>query len=160
MSLEVNSLEYRCWHEIGHAVVCLHLGGTVEFVEIMGEESGGRGFARARCNTTPDIRPSVLCAGFATEYVLSRKGFLAAIDEREFTQLVFKNATIDREMYHDVSDQHDFSKSEDREFMNLAVNTVAPIIASQLGKMHEIVGILCREGRIEGSQIAALLSAT
>ena len=160
MNLEVNSLEYKCWHEIGHAMVCLHLGGTVDFVEIMGEESGGRGFARARCNTTPDIRPYVLCAGFATEYVLSRKGFLAAIDEREFTQLVFKNSTIDREMYHGVSQKHDFSESEDREFMDLAVNTVSPIIASHLGKMHEIVGILCSVGRIEGSQIAALLSGT
>ena len=160
MNLEVNSLEYKCWHEIGHAVVCLHFGGTVEFVEIMGEESGGRGFARARCNTTPTIRPLVLCAGFATEYVLSRKGLLAEIDEREFTQLVFKNATIDREMYHDVSDQHDFSESEDREFMNLAVNKVAPIITSHLGNMRKIVEILCSEGRIEGSQIADLLSAT
>ncbi|KKN92167.1 hypothetical protein LCGC14_0209800 [marine sediment metagenome] len=109
MNLEVNSLEYKCWHEIGHTVVCLHLGGTVEFVEIMGEENEGRGFARARCNTTPDIRPLVLCAGFATEYLLLRKGFLAAIDEKEFTQLIFNNATIDREMYHHVSDQHDFS---------------------------------------------------
>ncbi|WP_144439641.1 hypothetical protein [Halomonas chromatireducens] len=160
MNLEVNSLEYKCWHEIGHAVVCLHLGGTVEFVEIMGEESEGRGFARARCNTTPDIRPSVLCAGFATEYVLSRKGFLAAIDEKEFTQLVFKNASIDREMYHRVSDQHDFSENEDREFMNLAVTIVAPIIASHFSKMREIVGILCSEGRIEGSKIEAVLKAT
>jgi hypothetical protein len=46
MAIEINSLAYQCWHEIGHAFVCLHLGGDVEFVELLDEQQGG--LARAR----------------------------------------------------------------------------------------------------------------
>lgn len=32
MLIRVDSDEYRCWHEIGHATACWHLGGDVDFI--------------------------------------------------------------------------------------------------------------------------------
>jgi hypothetical protein len=46
MKILVDSDEYKCWHEIGHVTVCLHLGGDVDFIEFMDGDS--RGYARVR----------------------------------------------------------------------------------------------------------------
>jgi hypothetical protein len=35
MKIRVDSVEYRCWHEVGHVAVCLHLGGDVDFIELL-----------------------------------------------------------------------------------------------------------------------------
>jgi hypothetical protein len=45
MKILIDSVEYKCWHEVGHATVCLHLGGDVDFIEFL--ESDTRGHARA-----------------------------------------------------------------------------------------------------------------
>lgn len=159
MRIEINSFEYQCWHEVGHAVTCLYLGGDVEFIEFI-EDEDHKGLARARCKTTPDIRPFVLCGGFATEFVLSRCGLLEKIEEREFTQLVFKNASIDREMYFGKGADDELTKEEDTEFMHFAVDKVAPIIKEYLSEMREIVAHLQVHRKIDGSMIKSLLQKT
>lgn len=159
MSIEINSFEYQCWHEVGHAVTCLHLGGDVAFIEFIDDETH-KGLARARCETTPDIRPLVLCGGFATEFVLSRDGYLENHDEREFTQIVFKNASIDREMFFGKTEDDDLTKKEDTEFMHLAVDCVAPIIRLYLSEMSEIVGHLKTEKKVDGSKIKSIMQKT
>lgn len=45
MKIRVDSVEYKCWHEVGHATVCLHLGGDVDFIEFL--DGDARGYARA-----------------------------------------------------------------------------------------------------------------
>ena len=157
--MEINSTEYQCWHEVGHAIVCLHLNGGVEFIEFI-EEDNHKGLARTRCNTNPEIRQYVACGGFATEFVLSRDGFLEPHDEREFTQIVFKNSSIDREMYFNVDEKYTFSEEEDREFMNHAVSKVAPIVRQHISKMQLIVGELLQERKIAGERIKELLNGT
>ncbi len=73
MRIYVDSDEYKCWHEVGHATVCLHLGGDVDFIEFL--EGDSRGYARARCVDNPDIERSVACAGLAAEVYLLKNGY-------------------------------------------------------------------------------------
>ena len=63
--LSVDSVEYKCWHEVGHATVCLHLGGDVDFIELL--DGDARGHARA-------TERSVACGGFAAEFYLLNSG--------------------------------------------------------------------------------------
>jgi hypothetical protein len=128
MPIEINSIEYQCWHEVGHATACLHFGGSVEFIELL-DSSSANGLARARCRTTPEIRPMVACGGFAVEFFLFRKGRLSLIEEQEMTQVIFRNATKDREIYSGkaLSKDDHFTKQEDEKFMGFAISKVTPI---------------------------------
>jgi hypothetical protein len=154
--IEINGFEYQCWHEVGHAVTCLHLGGEVEFIEFLDDENH-KGLARSRCETTPQVRPYVLCGGFATEYVLSELRLLEEIDEKEFTQVIFKNASIDREMFFGKTGNDDFTKDEDIIFMNFSINNVTPIIIKHLPKMRKIVELLQDNKKIDGTTIKKIL---
>ncbi|MEI7825032.1 MAG: hypothetical protein WCI01_07015 [Chlorobiaceae bacterium] len=154
--IEINGFEYKCWHEVGHAVTCLHLGGNVEFIEFL-EDENHKGSARARCETTPQIRPYVLCGGFATEYVLLKLGLLEKIDEQEFIQVVFKNASIDREMFFGKTENDQFTKDEDTEFMYFSIDNVVPIISKLLPKMRKIVDTFQDNKKIDGTTINKIL---
>lgn len=68
MKIIVDSDEYRCWHEVGHATVCLHLGGDVDCIEFLVGDA--HGFARARCVVLREMERSVACGGFAAEFYL------------------------------------------------------------------------------------------
>ena len=84
MKIIVDSVEYKCWHEVGHATVCLHLGGDVDFIEFL--DGDARGQARTRCSDVPPhIERSVSCGGFATEVYLFKNGYAepAPGDQRE-----------------------------------------------------------------------------
>src|SRR5258707_15232035 len=61
MKIRIDGVEYKCWHEVGHATVCLHLGGDVDFIEFL--DGDARGHARARGVVTSDIERSVACGG-------------------------------------------------------------------------------------------------
>ena len=159
MKIKIDSLEYQCWHEVGHATTCLHLGGNVEFIEFIEDETH-RGLARARCETTPDIRPAVLCGGFATEFTLSRSNYLQRMNEQEFIQIIFKNASIDREMYFGKTEQDTLTKEEDTEFMKVAINGVVPIIKKHFKKMKLVVKELESSKRIDGTTIKKILQIT
>jgi len=156
MNIEINSLRYQCWHELGHAVSCLHFGGNVEFIELIDIEKPGVA-ARARCATTPNIRQNVACGGFAVEFFLLRRGFLGDVDEREITQVLFRNASNDREMFHGVSGDYEFSEAEDRIFMNHAIKIVVPIFSIHLNGMKELVEEMLNNRRIDGSTIRSAL---
>lgn len=156
MPIEINSLRYQCWHELGHAISCLHFGGDVEFIELI-ENNNSEGAARARCITTPDIRNNVACGGFAVEFFLLRIGHLGKVDEKAITQIIFRNATKDREMFHEVSGEHLFSEAEDREFMNHAINNVAPIYSRYLDGMQHLVEEMLTNRRVSGQRIKNVL---
>lgn len=157
-SMQVNSTTYECWHEIGHAFVCLHLGGDVQFVELLEGHQLGR--ARARCITNPSIRQFVACGGFATEFVLLRDGDIGDQDENEVAQLIFRNATIDREMYHSLSPEDSISEDQDREFMHCAVDHVVPIIRYYKPLMARVVKELEELRTISGERIKQIISGT
>jgi hypothetical protein len=157
MTIKIDSQEYQCWHEVGHATICLLLGGDVEFIELMGEDS--RGLARARCETTPAIRKSVACGGFAIEYCLFRQGYLEDVAEREMTQIIFRNATIDREMYggRNVGADDEFTEEEDQAFMAHATGDVAPRFAGYLPRMQRVVRELLLHRKLDGKRVKELL---
>ena len=122
MKVRVDSDEYRAWHEVGHATVCLHLGGDVEFIEFL--DGDARGYARTRCDVEPDNSRSVACGRSAEFYILD-KGYAEqdSDDERNISQVVFHNATDDREDFwqRKLGRDEAFTEAEDREFMNHAI---------------------------------------
>jgi hypothetical protein len=159
MKIQINSFEYQCWHEVGHAVVCLFLDGDFESIEFV-DDPEAKGIAKARCETNSEIRNFVACGGFATEYVLYKKGRLSSVDDKEFTQILFENATRDREMFFNrtLSKNDEFTVDEDKEFMHCAIYSVVPIIRRHLPIMKEIVKELVKTKKITGTTIKQMLN--
>src|SRR5439155_22158830 len=129
MKIRVDSVEYKCWHEVGHATVCLHLGGDVDFIEFL--DGDARGHARARCVVTSEIERSVAGGGCAAEFYLLDKGYAeqGRDDERNISQIVFHNAMGDREEFwgRKLGRDEAFTKAEDEKFMHHAIGSVVPI---------------------------------
>ena len=123
MTIRVDSLEYKCWHEVGHATVCLSLGGDVDFIEFLVDDA--RGYPRARCIVTPEMEKSVACGGFAAEFYLLKNGYAEQEpgDDRNVNQIVFHNATGDREDFwgRRLGAHEAFAVTEDTEFMHYAI---------------------------------------
>jgi hypothetical protein len=165
MKIRVDSVEYKCWHEVGHATVCLHLGGDVDFIEFL--ENDTRGHARTRCVvTSSEIERTVACGGFAAEFYLLKKGYAekGSDDERDINQIVFHNATGDREDFwgRKLGSDEAFSEAEDREFMNHAIGSdgyggVVPIFNQYFSGMQELVRELLNARRVEGRRVKELL---
>jgi hypothetical protein len=159
MRIRVDSVEYKCWHEVGHATICLHLGGDVDFIEFL--DGDARGYARARCVVTPEIERSVACGGFAAEFYLLDKGYAekGRDDERDISRIVFHNATSDREDFWERKLGRDeaFTEAEDKEFMHHAIGSVAPIFNQYFSGMQELVRELFEVRRVEGRRVKELL---
>jgi len=152
----VDSDEYRCWHEVGHAGVCLHLGGEVEFMEFLLDDA--RGHARTRCVPTPGTDRSVACGGFAAEYFLLSKQLAEKQpnDKRDISQIVFHNASGDREEFWGRKidwSTNSFSKEEDEQFMQHAIHSVAPIFELYFASMQKLVRALLSKRRLEREHI-------
>ena len=159
MKIRVDSVEYKCWHEVGHATVCLHLGGDVDFIEFL--EGDARGHARARCVVTSEIERSVACGGFAAEFYLLDKGYAeqGRDDERNISQIVFHNAAGDREDFwrRKLGRDEAFTKAEDEEFMRHATQVVAPIFKLYFSRMQNVVSELLAARKIDGARVKELL---
>jgi hypothetical protein len=161
----VDSDEYKCWHEVGHATVCLHLGGDVEFIEFL--DGDARGHARTRCKiASSETNRTVACGGFAAEFYLLKNGRAEkrADDERDINRIVFHNATNDREDFWDrkLGTDETFAKEEDEMFMAHAIGAdgyggVIPIFNRYLMGMQELVRELCEARRVEGWRIREIL---
>lgn len=165
MKIRVDSVEYKCWHEVGHATVCLHLGGDVDFIEFL--DGDARGHARTRCVvTSSDIERSVACGGFAAEFYLLKNGYAERGhgDERDISQIVFHNATNDREDFwgRKLGADEAFTEAEDRKFMHHAIGSdgcggVVPIFNLYLPGMRELVRELWEARRVEGRRVKEVL---
>ena len=120
-------------------------------------------YARARCVVTAEIERSVACGGFAAEFYLLNNGYAerGQDDARDISQIVFHNATGDREEYwgRKLGKDEAFSKAEDEAFMNHAIGSVAPIFDQYFPGMQELVRVLCDAKRVEGRRVKELLSA-
>lgn len=144
---------------MGHATVCLHLGGDVELIEFL--DGDARGYARSRCIVTSNIEKSVACGGFAAEFYLLNGGYAEkrSDDDRDISQIVFHNATGDREDYwgRKLRREEQFSRAEDVAFMNHAIQVVAPIFDQYFAGMQELVRELCDGKSVDGRQLKELL---
>lgn len=158
MKIGVNSDEYRAWHEVGHATVCLHLGGDLDGIEFL--EGDTRGFAVAHCcDVMPDMERSVACGGFAAEFYLLRAGYVDWVDLQEVSAIAFSNAWSDRQSFagRTVTENNDFTKAEDEEFMHHAIQFVAPILEPYLSRMQNVVSELLAARKIDGARVKEIL---
>jgi len=159
MKIHVDSDEYKCWHEVGHATVCVHLGGDVDSIEFL--DGDARGHAVAHCdNITPDMERSVACAGFAAEFYLLKNRYAeqGSDDKRNISEVVFHNATHDREEFWGRKFGSDgFTEAEDTEFRDHAIEFVVPIFDQYLPGMQQLVRELLRARRVEGKRVRELL---
>lgn len=88
MKIALNSDEFKAWHKVGHATVCLHFGGNLDGIEFLEEDA--RGFAVAHCcDVMPDMEGSVACGGFAAQFCLLQAGYVDWIDLQEISAIVF-----------------------------------------------------------------------
>ncbi len=159
MAIRIDSDEFKAWHEVGHATVCLHLGGDVDLIEFLDDDP--RGHARTCCIVTPEIERIVACGGFAAEFYLLKMGYAEKgyDDERDISRIVFHNATEDREDFwgRELGSEKAFTKEEDEAFMHQAIEFVAPIFDQYFLGMQELVRELCDAKRVEGSRVKELL---
>lgn len=164
MMIVLNSDEYKSWHEVGHATVCLHLGGDLNGIEFLGGDV--RGFAVARgCYVMPNTERSVACGGFAAEYYLLRGGYVDGVDLNDpsvvakVSDLVFSNAWSDQQEFvgRTVTEHNDFTKEEKEEFMHYAIEHVAPIFDQYFAKMQIVVRELLAKRKIDGVRVKELL---
>lgn len=164
MKMRINSDEFKAWHEVGHATVCLHLGGDLVGIEFL--EGDERGFAVARgCSVKPDKERSVAGGGFAAEFYLLRAGYVDGVDLNnasavvEVSALVFGNAWRDQQAFvgREVTEDNDFTKEENEEFMRYATERVAPIFDLYFAKMRIIVSELLTNRKVDGARVKELL---
>ena len=164
MMILVDSVEYKCWHEVGHVTVCLHLGGEVDFVELLDGDT--RGHARARCVVMPEAHRSVACGGFAAEFYLLNNGYAqrGRDDDRDISRIVFHNATHDRQDFwgREPGSDQGFSETEDWEFMHHAIGSdgqggMIPIFNLYFSRMQELVRELGETRRVEGRRVREVL---
>jgi hypothetical protein len=164
MTIRSDSDEFKAWHEVGHATICLHLDGDLDGIEFL--EGDGRGFAVARgCDVTPDKERSVACGGFAAEYYLLRAGYVDGVNLSDpgavaaVSALVFSNAWRDRQDFarRAVTEDNDFTKEEDEAFMRYAIEHVAPIFDLYFPRMQIVVSELLAARKIDGARVRELL---
>lgn len=158
MKIRVDSDEFKAWHEVGHATICLHLRGDIDYIEFL--EQDARGFAAAHClDVMPDMERSVACGGFAAEFYLLQSGYVDWTDLQEISAIVFSNAWRDRQKFAGriVAEDNDFTKEEDEEFMNHATQFVAPIFGSYFSGMQNVVSELVAARSISGERVKRLL---
>lgn len=161
MKIVVNSDEFKAWHEVGHATVCLHLGGDVESIEFL--DGDARGFAVAHCcDITPDIGQSVACGGFAAEFYLLNAGYVDWVDIQEISAIVFCNAWSDRQDFagRTVTEDNDFTTEEDEAFMRHATKVVAPIFDLYFSRMQSVVSELLAQRNLDGKRVKELLQVS
>jgi hypothetical protein len=164
MLIRINSDEFKAWHEVGHATVCLHLGGDLKGIEFL--EGDERGFAVARgCHVMPDTERSVACGGFAAEYYLLQGGYVDGINLNDRSVVakvsdhLFSNAWSDHQDFvgRTVTEDNDFTKEEKEEFMHYAIERVAPIFDQYFAKMQIVVSELLAGRKIDGARVKKLL---
>lgn len=160
----MDSDEYRAWHEVGHATVCLHLGGDLDGIEFL--EGDARGFAVARgCYVMPETEQSVACGGFAAEIFLLQAGRIHGIDVNnpkvlsEVSARVFGNAWQDHQDFigRKVAEDNYFTKDEYESFMNYSIERVLPILHLYFERMKIVVSELLVERSIDGARVREIL---
>lgn len=159
MAIALNSREYECWHEAGHALVCAALGGSVEFIEFL-DDPASPGKARARCEVTPDIRKYVACGGFATEYYLYISGRLE-VAQKQFVTTALGNAALDKIIFFGGDfEQEDGCWPEEMDifFRDFAIKEVAPIVSRNAEAVEAIAILLNKNGRVDKAQISLILN--
>lgn len=158
MKIELNSREYECWHEAGHALVCISLGGNVEFIEFV-DDPACPGKARTRCEVTQNIRQHVACGGFAAEYYLYQAGRLEAT-EKQFVTTALVNSFLDKQSFFGGNFEQKngcWPKEMDIQFRDFAIYKVAPIVEKNVVALEEIATVLNTNGRIDSDQIKKIL---
>lgn len=162
--IHIDSDEYKAWHEVGHATVCLHLGGDLDRIEFLDEDA--QGFAVARgCSVMPDKQRSVACGGFAVEFYLLQAGWVEGVDlndpkcVKDVSARVFSNAWRDHQDFigRTVTEDNDFTVEENEDFMKYAMQHVVPIFDLYFDKMRLVVSELLAARNIDGTRVKELL---
>ena len=107
----------------------------------------------------PDMERSVACGGFAAEFYLLQAGYVDWVDLQEISAIVFSNAWRDRQDFagRTVTEDNDFTKEENEEFMRHATQFVAPIFNLYFSRMQNVVSELLAARKIDGARVKELL---
>lgn len=154
MQITINNRKYECWHEAGHATICLLNGLTVELMEIIKDENHF-GRARARCETTDNTRPFIACGGFAAEYYLYISNALG-VSEKKFIQTSLVNAFPDKMKFFGTDYEQNngcWPQEMDILFRDFAISNVAPLIKNNSELVKELANTLFEKEYISKNHI-------
>lgn len=127
----VNSPEYACFHEAGHAETALRVGARVSEMELYIEQP--RSYGRTRVEKKQDryIEQSrrIALGGFAAEYILYRAGRIVnedgtSMSESQFIQYAYGNAAQDFAAFWATFNLPHLNKTQkelDEQFMSFAI---------------------------------------
>jgi hypothetical protein len=101
----------------------------------------------------------VACGGYAAEFYLLRAGYVDWVDLQEISATVLGNAWSDRQQFAGriVTEDNDFTKEEDEEFVRHATQAVAPIFQLYFPRMQIVVSELLATRKIDGTRVKELL---
>ena len=91
--------------------------------------------------------------------MLYRDGDLGDQDEKEMTDVLFQNATIDREKFHSLPRGEALTKQQDYQFMSHAWERVVPIVRQYKSKIMQAVSELEISRRVSGERIRQIINA-
>lgn len=107
----------------------------------------------------PDMERDVACGGYAAEFYLLRAGYVDWVDLQEISATVLGNAWRDRQEFagRTVTEDNDFTKEENEEFVRHATQAVAPIFELYFSRMQNVVSELLAARKIDGARVKDLL---
>ena len=130
-NIVVNSPEYACFHEAGHAEAALRVGARVLEMELYKEQPRSYGRTRVEKKQDSYIEQSrcIALGGFAAEYILYRAGRIVnedgtSMSESQFIQYAYGNAEQDFAAFwatFNLPLLNTTQKEVDKQFMSFAI---------------------------------------
>jgi hypothetical protein len=162
-TIATTDLAYVCLHEAGHAAATYHVGGSVEFIELIYAEGKTEGMTRA--HRPPEGARTIAAAGFAAECVLFRANRLTTEDGTPLSQKAFidgsmNNASKDKVSFFGknyIQPDGTWPEHMDVEFMNFAIGQVQPLLRATFPRLEDLAAALGSTGRVEQEQIERIL---
>lgn len=153
--MEINDIEYQCWHEVGHAIACMLNRGEVVSIELSNDQKNPY-LAKASCKTPErDMRLATSAGGFAIEYALYTSNKIN-IPEKEFLIEVMINSSNDRKKF---CHNENLTKSQCEEiFINYAKN-ISEEFLLMMDKLEKIVTQLMQKKKLTGNEIASIFNS-
>ena len=154
--MEINDIEYQCWHEVGHAVACMLQKGEVVSIELSDNKSNPY-LARASCKTpTRDMKLATSAGGFAIEYALFISNKLNNIKEKEFLTEAIQNSSQDRDKF--CSNENLTEDMCEKIFIDYA-KQLSEDFLQMMDKLEKIVIQLMKKKKLTGNQIVNIFNS-
>jgi len=153
--MQVNDLEYQCWHEVGHAIACMLSKGQVLSIELSNNKNNPY-LAKASCKTPErDMKLCTSSGGFAIEYALFTSNRIN-ISKKEFLIEAKKNCSYDKIKF--CKDESLTEVQCEQEFIDYAKDLSKDFLLI-MDKLEKIVIKLMEKRKLTGNEIMNIFNS-